>query len=427
MTLLLEYREKIKKFYRMNSVVILPVLKFLIAFLSLNGVNTMLGYMPKLDNLAIVLIASLGCSFLPAGILVFLCMVFSMAHMYALSLEVAIVGASLFLILFLMLLRLCPKDSYVVVITPLLFALKMPYIVPIAVGLIGNPISAISVACGVLIYYILSTITGCAPTIRTMGENDLVERIRYLLESLVGNRSMAVVAVTFAVTVVVVYLIRRMSIEHAWTIAIIAGTMTNLVLLLIGDLIYDIKLSMLGAIFGSALAILAAKIIEFFRFCVDYSRTEKVQFEDDEYYYYVKAVPKMNVAASAKTVKRINTQSGGVMGTVRRETELSRERSAEQGREAVQTGSRRQNAENAVKKMAGKLPERAERREKTGAGARMTSGGAGYGASNRTVTTERTARPSEKSQTMQNVHSSRGVTVGSNQMSEDADDYEELF
>ena len=218
-----------------------------------------------------------------------------------------------------------------------------------------------------------------------------------------------------------------MSIEHAWTIAIIAGTMTNLVLLLIGDLIYDIKLSMLGAIFGSALAILAAKIIEFFRFCVDYSRTEKVQFEDDEYYYYVKAVPKMNVAASAKTVKRINTQSGGVMGTVRRETELSRERSAEQGREAVQTGSRRQDAENAVKKTAGKLPERAERREKTGAGARMTSGGAGYGASNRTVTTERTARPSEKSQTMQNVHSSRGVTVGSNQMSEDADDYEELF
>ena len=41
---------------------------------------------------------------------------------------------------------------------------------------------------------------------------------------------------------------------------------------------------------------------------MDYSRTEKVQFEDDEYYYYVKAVPKMTVAAPAKTVKRINAQ-----------------------------------------------------------------------------------------------------------------------
>jgi len=43
-------------------------------------------------------------------------------------------------------------------------------------------------------------------------------------------------------------------------------------------------------------------------FGVDYGRTENVQFEDDEYYYYVKAVPKMTVAVQAKTVKRINSQ-----------------------------------------------------------------------------------------------------------------------
>ena len=53
---------------------------------------------------------------------------------------------------------------------------------------------------------------------------------------------------------------------------------------------------------------IVCKIIEFFRFCLDYSRAEKVQFEDDEYYYYVKAVPKMTVAAPTNTVKKINTQ-----------------------------------------------------------------------------------------------------------------------
>lgn len=35
---------------------------------------------------------------------------------------------------------------------------------------------------------------------------------------------------------------------------------------------------------------------------------KKVQFEDDEYYYYVKAVPKMAVAVPEKRVKRITTQ-----------------------------------------------------------------------------------------------------------------------
>jgi hypothetical protein len=29
---------------------------------------------------------------------------------------------------------------------------------------------------------------------------------------------------------------------------------------------------------------------------LDYARTERVQFEDDDYYYYVKAVPKKMVA-----------------------------------------------------------------------------------------------------------------------------------
>jgi disulfide oxidoreductase YuzD len=41
---------------------------------------------------------------------------------------------------------------------------------------------------------------------------------------------------------------------------------------------------------------------------VDYTRTERVQFEDDEYYYYVKAVPKNMIAEPKKTVKKIVSQ-----------------------------------------------------------------------------------------------------------------------
>ncbi len=49
-------------------------------------------------------------------------------------------------------------------------------------------------------------------------------------------------------------------------------------------------------------------VLQFLRCKVDYSRTEKVQFEDDEYYYYVKAVPKVVVAKPEKKVKQINSQ-----------------------------------------------------------------------------------------------------------------------
>mgnify|MGYP003202143642 FL=1 len=57
--------------------------------------------------------------------------------------------------------------------------------------------------------------------------------------------------------------------------------------------------------------------MEFFLFSVDYSRTERLQFEDDEYYYYVKAIPKISVTAPEKTVKHINErkETGGIAGT----------------------------------------------------------------------------------------------------------------
>ena len=43
------------------------------------------------------------------------------------------------------------------------------------------------------------------------------------------------------------------------------------------------------------------------RLALNYAGVENLQFEDDEYYYYVRAVPKMSVAAPKKRVKRFNT------------------------------------------------------------------------------------------------------------------------
>ena len=56
---------------------------------------------------------------------------------------------------------------------------------------------------------------------------------------------------------------------------------------------------------SACLGILVGLVLEFLFFSVDYSRTENIQFEDDEYYYYVKAVPKVGVSAPEKEVKRI--------------------------------------------------------------------------------------------------------------------------
>ena len=120
---------------------------------------------------------------------------------------------------------------------------------------------------------------------------------------------MLLTIVAFTITIVLVYLIRRLSIDYAWTIAIAAGALADMMILLIGDFMFDTNVSILGLIIGTIFAVLITKVVEFFAFHVDYSRTEKVQFEDDEYYYYVKAIPKFNVATENKKVKKVTEAS----------------------------------------------------------------------------------------------------------------------
>ena len=308
MTALLELRENLKKIYSRNEAFILPVIKFLLSFIVLSIINGKMGYMTKLDNMAIVLIVSLLCSFLPTGFMAFFAMMFAVLHMYALSIETAAVGLVVFLLLYLLFLRFTAKEALVVVLTPVLCMLKLPYVMPVARGLIGSPASCVSVGCGVVVYYLLQTVITNAPTIYSMGAEEATAKLRLLIDGMLGNKAMLVTIAAFAITVIVVYLIRRMSVDHSWTIAMVAGVMIEVMILLVGDLMYDTNLSIVSALLGAVVTLIACKIIEFFRFCLDYSRTEKVQFEDDEYYYYVKAVPKMTVAAPTNTVKKINTQ-----------------------------------------------------------------------------------------------------------------------
>ena len=308
MTALLELRENLKKIYSRNEAFILPVIKFLLSFIVLSIINGKMGYMTKLDNMAIVLIVSLLCSFLPTGFMAFFAMMFAVLHMYALSIETAAVGLVVFLLLYLLFLRFTTKEALVVVLTPVLCMLKLPYVMPVAMGLIGTPASCVSVGCGVVVYYLLQTVITNAPTINSMGAEEATAKLRLLIDGMLGNKAMLVMIAAFAITVIVVYLIRRMSVDHSWTIAMVAGVMIEVMILLVGDLMYDTNLSIVSALLGAVVTLIACKIIEFFRFCLDYSRTEKVQFEDDEYYYYVKAVSKMTVAAPTNTVKKINTQ-----------------------------------------------------------------------------------------------------------------------
>ena len=64
MTTLLEMKQKIKNFYGEHDTWLLPLLKFLLAFLVFQSINSTLGFLEALDNIFIVLILSIICAVL---------------------------------------------------------------------------------------------------------------------------------------------------------------------------------------------------------------------------------------------------------------------------------------------------------------------------------------------------------------------------
>ncbi len=309
MSTFIEVREVIKRIYGKYDAYINPVLKFLLAFIVFSVINSKLGYMEKLDRVAIVLVVSLLSSILPMVVMALFAGLFILLHLYALALECAIVAAFIMFLMFILFVRFAPGESVVVLLTPILFLLKIPYVIPIAVGLFGGPFSIFSVACGVVVANVVEFMSENGATIVTVDDGNMVSRIRFIIDGLLADKGMIVMCIAFAVTLVVVYVIRRRAIDFAWTIAIVAGAIVDMVILLFGDLKFDLNYSIGGLLFGGILAILLCLVLQFFSFHLDYKSTEDLQFEDDDYYYYVKAVPKITVAAANKKVKRINTAS----------------------------------------------------------------------------------------------------------------------
>ncbi|MCL2718924.1 MAG: hypothetical protein FWE14_09130 [Lachnospiraceae bacterium] len=307
MTSLLVAKQYIKNFIGRYEVYLQPLAKFLMAFITLLFVNGATGYMARLNSLAIIFVVALMCSFMPPNFTVIMAGVFVIAHLYTVSMECAVVMLAIFLLMFLLYYRFSPKDTLVILLTPICFILKIPYVIPLTLGLLSTPLSVVSVACGIIVYYSITYITGNVLVLAGMAADDMAVRFRYVIDGVMNNRTMLVMIVAFSATIIVVYLIRRMPIDHCWIIATITGSLVNIMVLLLGDLIWDVTVSVPGAILGTAVSIGLAKVVEFFAFHVDYNRAESVQFEDDEYYYYVKAIPKITMAAPSRTVKRIHS------------------------------------------------------------------------------------------------------------------------
>ena len=308
MVALLEIKEKLVQIYGKYEAYIIPLLRFLLGVITFTLINVNIGYMKMLSTMPVALILAALCSVLPVNAMIALAAIVVLLDLYALALEVFVVGALIFAFIYFVYYRFSPRYGYNAVLMPVCFKLGIPYAVPIGSGLLGEMYSVVSVVCGSVIYFFLKGVHENEATLNSASDAEMsaTSKITITLNQLLMNKEMFLVIAIFAIATIVVYIIRRLDIDNAWMIAWIAGVLIEIIGLISGYLLLGIPGKIFGVILGGGISAFLAWGMQFMFFNLDYTRTERLQFEDDEYYYYVKAVPKAVVTSSDKQVKHIH-------------------------------------------------------------------------------------------------------------------------
>lgn len=297
---LLDFREKCISFTEEYGFILFPICKFAVAFMAFRMINAALGYMAQMNNLFLVLLMSLISAVTPLSVMVLLAGLLVVIQCYAIHLLVAAFMLVVFFLLYIFFLRFAPRMGLALILMPIACKAGVPSVLPVACGLLGGPAGVIGVCSGGVIYSAISVVVQNAPSLQKSSASgslsamvqEALPLLTLLLDGLLKNAELMLMLIALAATLLIVYFVRRMSMDYSWHVAIMGGTLAYAVLILAGGFFMDTEVSFLQLFISAAAAIIVGEVICFFRFQVDYSSTQHLQFEDDEYYYYVKAVPK---------------------------------------------------------------------------------------------------------------------------------------
>lgn len=306
MSTILVWKEQLQNIYAKHSKIVMWTMQFIMGLLVFGFINSSVGFMKQYATMPYTFALALVCAFLPLTIMVVCASVLVLIHLYALSLPLMAVTFMIFLIMYIFYFRFTPKMSWLILLTPVAFALKVPFVIPVAFGLLGLPTGVMPVVSGTIVFYMLDFIKMNASAYKGEGAHKVTENLMIYFHQMMTNKEMWVMAMAMGVSLLVVYAIHRSSVAHSWKLASAFGAATSVIIGTAGNIGMNTQISYISMVISGIVAILAGLILEVVFFAVDYAQTEQLQFEDDEYYYYVKAIPKLGVAVPKVSVKHIN-------------------------------------------------------------------------------------------------------------------------
>lgn len=301
---LLIYRERIIKFITGRGRGIQFIGRFFAGFVLFFVVTQIYGYSSTLNELFVVLVLAMTCVFVPNSVIFLLFNLIIIMQLSALSVEVGLVYFVLIGLYYLIYQRMFPKAKLIFMMTPVFFFFHVPAILPIFVGAFIGFSGLPAILMGAFSYYLANIVQSAVLQM----ENGTTTGHLYtlLVKGTTGNKELLLCILVFVLVAALVAGIHKLYVAYGWYISILVGGLVYLLAMLVGGYFADAKINILSEIIMIIISMFVVMIIQFLYNVIDYTREETFEFEDEEYYYYVKAIPKISVEEEEINITKIN-------------------------------------------------------------------------------------------------------------------------
>lgn len=304
---ILEFRERLRKLYSKTDRYLLAVGKFLVALVGQLEIFYL--FAPEQSGIGMLLVQiglALVCAWFPAGLLTFVYGGTILYTLYGLNVEAFLGAALLIFVLILVLWTVHPGYTWLIALAFLLGLWKVPQPLILLAAMWYTPFVLLPMAAGMVLCGYVHYV---ATNLYLYQESTLsLKLLLQILEGGLGNIQVYIGILEVALTFLVVYLLRKKEFHHSRPISVFTGGMAYLLIQLMHQLVWEGRGLVLGTelwtTIGSTIVVLLFVI---FGYAGDYTRVEYAQFEDDDYYYYVKAVPKISIPEADTKVKTFSS------------------------------------------------------------------------------------------------------------------------
>ena len=288
------------------------LVKFGIYFYVFREITTWegLGEMGILGATSVHMLLALLCVLLPARFVAFFALALVVYNIFQVSFWGAVMAGVVLLVLYVMIARLCPDEAVLMIILPLALEHELFMVIPLFAGIYMGVFSIIPLVGGVLIWgfmQIIPAFTAFNVTAIDQLPVAMSDMVTYITDQLLKNENLIVLMIVCAGVVLIVYLLNKLSVNYMRYISLVMGALVGFVCFLVGNMAVLTDVSMGDALTIPLFSLLIMLVVEFFHMALNYQMAQRLAFADDEYYYYVRAIPKILGIKSKTEVKTITT------------------------------------------------------------------------------------------------------------------------